>query len=190
MGLFFLFGIISGRAEKHRIIGGLPGFFWIWMGAVYHIVFFTAINPAAYIFGGAFILQGIFFLVETYRRNKINYTYKGSNVDYLAVFFILFGLLIYPAISYLLAGSLSTIISFGLPCPTTIATFGFLMLARKNLPKYLVIIPTLWALIGTTAAISFGVIQDFMLLFSAVVANIFIFFMPEKKQTGVISVLK
>src|SRR5690606_14104638 len=125
---------------------------------------------------------------ETYRRKKVTYSFKGSFTDYLAVFFVKFGLFIYPAISNLLADSLSKTISFGLPCPTTIATFGFLILARKNLSGYLVIIPTLWALVGTSAAVNFGVIQHLVLPVSAIVANIFIFFMAGEKHTGAVSV--
>ncbi len=175
LGIFSLHVTIFSRAGKNQTVGGLLGLFWIWMGLVYHITFFSSINPPAYIFGALFILQGIFFFWETYKRKKIEFSYSGGIVDYIAVFFVVFGLFIYPIISYLLTGSFAKTISFGLPCPTTIATFGFLMLARESLSKYLVIIPSLWALVGTTAAVSFNVYQDYLLIVSAIVANIFIF---------------
>ncbi len=37
-------------------------FLWLWMGAVYHLRFFLSINPAARLFGIAFIVQGLLFL--------------------------------------------------------------------------------------------------------------------------------
>jgi hypothetical protein len=40
-------------------------------------------------------------------------------------------------------GSLETTISFGLPYPTVIATFGFFMLTGTRFPKYLLIIPAI-----------------------------------------------
>ena len=62
-------------------------------------------------------------------------------------------------------------IALGLPCPSAILTFGFLMLVSNKFPKYLLIIPTLWAVIGLSAAINFGVYQDFMLIVAAIVAD-------------------
>lgn len=86
LGIFILYVALSKRAGKNQIIGGLLGIFWIWMGVVYHIVFFSTINPPAYLFGGIFILQGIFFFIETYKRKKLEFTYTGNIIDYLAVF--------------------------------------------------------------------------------------------------------
>lgn len=180
-GLFSLLVLFSKRSGKNQAIGGLQAFLWIWMGAVYHIAFFSSINPPAFVFGALFILQGFFFFLETFTRKKLRFQFAKDLTGYLAVFFILFGTFIYPLISYFLAGAFPMTISFGLPCPTTIFTFGFLILARKNLSKYLVIIPTLWALIGTTAALNFGVYQDFMLLLTAIIANLVIF-TPRKPQ--------
>jgi len=174
LGLFILYITLFSRFEKNTLIGSMLGLFWIWMGAVYHIIFFSSINPPAFVFGTLFILQGIFFLVETLIRKKLVFSYLRGTRGYLAVILILFGLIVYPLISYFLGGAISKTISFGLPCPTTIATFGFLMLASKKISKYLLIIPSLWAIIGTTAALQFGVYQDFLLIISAIIANIYI----------------
>jgi Na+-translocating ferredoxin:NAD+ oxidoreductase RnfE subunit len=45
------------------------------------------------------------------------------------------------------------------------------MLIRDRVPKYLLIIPSLWAIVGLTAAINFGVYQDFMMIIAAITAN-------------------
>ena len=82
------------------------------------------------------------------------------------------GLIIYPAISLALEQSLARTIALGLPCPSTILTFGFLMLSDKKLAKYLLNIPSLWALIGLGAAINFGVYQDFMMIVTAILADL------------------
>lgn len=174
LGLIMFGVVVSKQKVKDQTVGGILGILWIWMGAVYQIRFFAIINPPAYAFGSLFILQGIFILMESFGRKKLVFHYNGKLKDNLSLFFILFGLIIYPVISFLLEGNLLHTISFGLPCPTTIATFGFLMLADKRFSKYLLIIPSLWALIGTTAALQFGVYQDFMLVLAAVIANSYI----------------
>jgi hypothetical protein len=57
--------------------------------------------------------------------------------------------------------------TFGAPCPAVIHTFGILLLARR-VPLWLLIIPMLWAVIGTSAVFAFGVLQDIGLFASAV----------------------
>ena len=173
-GILAVYSTLSEKSGRNNIIGGLLFTIWIWIGIVYHIIFFASINPAAYFFGGLFILQGIFFFIETFVRKNIVFKYTGSAKGYLALFFILFGLIIYPVISFYLGGSVLKTISFGLPCPTTIVTFGFLLLTDKKFSKYLLIIPSVWALIGTAAAVNFGVYQDYLMIVAAIIANIYL----------------
>lgn len=139
---------------------------------MYHISFFTSINKAAYGFGGLFILQGIIFLIESIVRNKLEFSFKGNTKDNIGYFFIIFGLLIYPVISYLLENYLDKTITPGLPCPTTILTFGFLMLTDKKLSKYTLIIPSIWAIIGISAAINFRIYQDYVMIIAAIFTDI------------------
>jgi Family of unknown function (DUF6064) len=56
--------------------------------------------------------------------------------------------------------------TFGLPCPTTIFTLGMLLWLDKTPPLYLLIIPLLWSLIGTVAALKLGIREDVGLLVS------------------------
>jgi hypothetical protein len=177
--IFLFLGIVAviflhskGRA-KNYFIGGLLSLIWLWIGVIYHISFFTTINKAAYAFGILFIIQGIFFFTEL-MRNRLHFHFSGKTREYIGYFFIIFGLLIYPVISYFLEGNWSGTIVLGLPCPTTIFTFGFLMMISSKFSRYLLIIPTLWAIIGTGAATSFGVYQDYVMLLAAILGNIYL----------------
>jgi hypothetical protein len=60
--------------------------------------------------------------------------------------------------------------TFGAPCPTTIFTFGFLCLIELPFGRALLVAPVVWAAIGTVAAISLGVPQDFALPAAAAIA--------------------
>jgi hypothetical protein len=168
-------GLIHAKSPwKDRLIGGFLGLLWIWTGAVYHIAYFSAINKTAYAFGGIFILQGGYFLYETLIKKKYIIDFRSGFRVYSGYFFVLFGLIIYPVITYAAEPSAARVISLGLPCPSTILTFGFLMMADKHLSKYLLLIPSLWAVVGISAAINFGIYQDIMLIIAAVVADIFL----------------
>jgi len=167
LGIAAIFLIQSEWPAKNKIISWFIGILWIWMGLIYHIAFFTAINKAAYVFGLIFIFEGILIILNS-GNNRITFSFKPTTKVYTGLFFIIFGLIVYPVIGLFIHGTSVPVISLGLPCPTTIFTFGFFMLAGSKLPKYLLIIPSLWAVVGLSAAINFGVYQDFMILIAAV----------------------
>jgi len=174
IGIAAVFLLHHKRAIKNKLIGGFLGFIWIWIGIVYHLSFFIEINKAAYGFGVLFIVQGIFFLFETFSTKRLVFEFKGSFIGLIGYFLIWFGLIIYPALIYSAKTSVYEVISLGLPCPTTILTFGFMMLTHRSFSKYLLIIPTIWAVIGTGAAINFGIYADYVMIVSAILANIYL----------------
>jgi hypothetical protein len=53
--------------------------------------------------------------------------------------------------------------TFGVPCPTTILTIGFLLAADSPVPRLVTVVPILWALVGGSAALLFDVRADLML---------------------------
>lgn len=174
LGIVAVILVHSKNSSKNKLIGGFLGLLWLWIGVEYHLLFFTLINQAAYVFGGIFILQGLLFLFEMFRRDKLQFEFKGKTSDWIAYFSIFFGIVIYPILLYFLEGSLSKTITLGLPCPSTILTFGFLMITTSKFPKYLLIIPSLWTIIGTSAAINFGVYPHYMMPVSALFSLIYL----------------
>lgn len=174
LALAAIFLIHSKKANKNKFIGAFLGLLWIWTGLVYHITFFTTINKVAYVFGGIFIIQGILLFINTFHKERLNFTFHSQTKNYIGYFFILFGLIIYPLIGYFTGLALVKTIALGLPCPSTILTFGFLMLTSNKFPKYLLIIPSLWAVVGLSAAINFGVFQDYMMILTAIIVDIFL----------------
>lgn len=159
----------SGYADRR--VAAILGFLWLWIGLVYHLIFFTAINPAAYLFGGLFMVQGLLFFVTGVWRQKISFKPALNLGSSVGGFFILYGMLIYPVLGYFLGHVYPHSPTFGLPCPTTIFTFGLLLWTNRLLPKYLLIIPVIWSLIGFQAAFQLGVLEDIMLLIAALVAT-------------------
>lgn len=174
LGIIAIIFLHSNNTFKNFYISGFLGLLWLWIGVVYHFYFFAEINKVAYIFSGLFIIQGLIFYIEAISRVQIIFEFDGKVRNYIGYFFILFGLILYPIIGYNIEHDFSKVISLGLPCPTVILTFGFLMNTNKSLPIYVLIIPTIWALIGFTAVLNFGIYQDIMLLVSAIIAGIWL----------------
>jgi Family of unknown function (DUF6064) len=84
---------------------------------------------------------------------------------------MIYAMLIYPLIGTLLGHGYPRSPSFGVaPCPTTIFTFGLLLWTNARVPKIVLIIPFLWALLGFSAALSLGVREDLGLLLAGVLS--------------------
>jgi len=157
---------IKPTSKSDRIISGILAFLWLWMGVVYHLIFFTAINKAAYLFGAIFILQGILILTFGVFQNKLSFKFRSDIYGFAGAILILFALILYPVLGHALGHSYPSSPTFGLPCPTTIFTFGLLLLSDKKCPIAILIIPFIWSVIGFTAALNFGIVEDTGLLVS------------------------
>lgn len=173
----------SRAAISNRLIAAILAFLWVWTGLVYHLIFFTTINPAAYLFGALFILQGLLFVLAGGLRQTLSFQPHRNVYTLAGGFFMLYGLLIYPILGYFLGHVFPHSPTFGAPCPTVIFTFGLLLWTDKKLPKYLLVIPFLWSLLGISAAIQWGVLEDVMLIISGVVATAMIVYRDRTESS-------
>jgi hypothetical protein len=145
------------------------GLLWLWMGIVYHYIFFTKINPAANIFAIFFVLQGLIFIYFGGINEKLKFGFKKDWIGAIGLVFIIYALLIYPILGILFGHTYPDNPTFGLPCPTTIFTFGMLLLTIEKVKIYFIVIPFLWAIIGLSAAINIKVYEDFGLIIAGVI---------------------
>jgi hypothetical protein len=156
--------VVSRKPFANKTISGLLGFLWLWAGVVYHLIFFTEISPPAYFFSALFVFQGWLFLYEGIVRNRLSFCANQKIYGILGAILIVYALAIYPLIGYALGRNFLSSPTFGVPCPTTIFTFGLLLWTNEKFPSSLLIVPILWSLVGTSAALSFGIKEDFGLL--------------------------
>lgn len=170
LAAFVIVLIVRGRPGNGRWIGATLSLLWAWMAVAYHFVFFADINPAARGFGAAFLGAALLFAWQGALRGRYAFAARADFRGWLGGSLILFALLVYPALGWLFGHRYPAVPSFGLPCPTTIFTIGVLMFVRGELPRLLLLIPLLWAAVGSTAAFALGVHQDLGLLVAGVLA--------------------
>jgi len=169
LSVYFLF---TGNKNLNKIASITLSFLWLWMGIVYHIIFFSEINKTAYIFGGLFILQGIMFAGCGLIRKKLSFEFTKSALNNVGIILITYALIIYPVLGTFLGHAYPYSPTFGLPCPTTIFTFGILLFANQKMPPHLLIVPLLWSIIGFTAALYLTIYEDIGLLIAGLTAFI------------------
>jgi len=161
--------IARPSAWSGRVISLILGAMWLWTGIVYHLYFFSAINPAAILFGIVFVAQGVVFL---FLSGKSRFSIRFTPQNLFGVLLLIYGLVIYPILSEYFGYAYPRRPTFGTPCPNTIFTFGLLMFLDRRPPFYLYAIPLLWALLGASAAYLFGIYEDLGLLAAGVLGSL------------------
>ncbi|MCW8195133.1 hypothetical protein F6455_10080 [Proteobacteria bacterium 005FR1] len=174
--------VFVGQRAVDRTIMAILSLFWLWMGLLYHFTFFTAINPAAWVFGAFFIAQGLLLFWKGVVKSEVRFDFRWSWRDVAGVALIMLSLIIYPLLSFWVGERYPAAPTFGLPCPTAIFTLGVLLIASP-LPRLLFVIPLLWTLIGSVAAFELGVHQDLLLLLAALLA-VAALLLPQRSRTA------
>ncbi len=176
--LFYIFAVaivylsIKKLVWSDKAVNLILSFFWLWMGVVYHLLFFSKINKAAYLFGGLFIVQGILFFYFGVLSGRLTYKVKPDKPGLTGAVLVMFALVIYPLLGYFAGHRYPTSPSFGLPCPTTIFTLGFFLWSERKVPLLILIIPILWSIIGFSAALQLGMQEDFSLFIAAITVSV------------------
>ncbi|HEX3233976.1 MAG TPA: DUF6064 family protein [Gemmatimonadales bacterium] len=148
------------RRGSDRTIAVILGVLWLWMGVVYHLVFFRSINPAAVVFGILFILEGVLLIVFGGWLGRLRFAWTPTISGLLGAALISYALLVYPTLTLVLGHQYPAAPTFGLPCPTTIVTLGLLALTSSRPPLSVLAIPLLWSAVGVSAAVQLGIWED------------------------------
>jgi hypothetical protein len=161
--------LVSPRSSR-LVVAGL-GAFWAWMALAYHLAFFSTLTPAAYVFAAAFLVEATLLAWHGLHTRRLHFALpREPSATIVGTLLIAYAIIGYPAIAYVLGQQYPAVPTFGLPCPTVIFTFGMLAWCVRPIPRSVLVIPVAWALLGTSAALDFGVWEDFGLLPSALLA--------------------
>jgi hypothetical protein len=175
--LFYLLALvvialsIKKIRSADKFINIILAFFWLWMGVVYHLVFFATINKAAYLFGGLFIIQSVLFFYYGFINPKLKYHFTQNAMGVTGLILVIFALVVYPLLGYVYGHIYPAAPTFGLPCPVSVFSFGVLLWSERKFPKIVLIIPFLWSLLGFSAATTLGIKEDTGLIVAGILAT-------------------
>jgi hypothetical protein len=156
-----VWGVIRRTAAWGRAALWALAALWIWTGVVYHMRHFASINSAAWGFGATFVIQGAVMVWVTRHAGAFRLRRVRGAWSCLGWATMAYGALVYPIIGLWAGHGYPRVPLFGVtPCPTTIFTLGVLLHARPT-PRRLALIPVLWSVVGTSAAVNLGVPQDY-----------------------------
>lgn len=155
------------RARASRFVALALVLLWVFTGVAYFGAFFAAINPAAYVFGALFVLQGALLMHAGLRADQRP---LRRSRPILGMALAAYALLAYPLLAFALGHVYPRMPAFGVaPCPLAIFTLGVLLSANR-LPRALFAIPIVWSAIGGSASWLLGVREDIGLLVAGAAA--------------------
>jgi hypothetical protein len=183
VGIAAVAGAFARTPGIRRLVWGALACFWLWNGVAYHLLHFSAINPAAYLFGTLFVLQGLFFLRAAITDPDLSFRPILTVRSLAGGLLTLYAMVVYPLLGTWLGHGFPSSPGFGIaPCPKAIFTFGLLLWADPKPPVHLLVIPVVWAVVASSAAITLGMREDFGLPVAALVTVGLL--LPRQKHTS------
>jgi Family of unknown function (DUF6064) len=175
LGLLVLAALFWKGAFALRLILLVLALMWAVNGILYHFLFFAPVNPAAKIFAALFLLQAALFAACALKDSGLRIQIHRDLRAGAAIVVLAYSIILYEALGLAAGHGLMAGPMFGVaPCPTAIFTIGLLILMRGRAVKWLAVIPLIWAIIGTSAAILLGIREDLGLATAGIALLIFL----------------
>jgi hypothetical protein len=152
--------MVIRRRGSDRVVSAILAGLWAWMGIVYHFIYFAPVNAAAPMFAAMFLAAAALFAWAGVVRGRLVFDGESRARRIAGHALIAYALVGYPIVSLLVARQYPDVPTFGVPCPTTIFTIGMLAFLSRPFPRYVLVVPITWALIGGQAAFLLGVPED------------------------------
>jgi hypothetical protein len=178
---------LRGSARNGRIVSGILAGLWLWMAVAYHFAYFATISRTAYVFGALFAGEALLLLLVGVKQNQLGFRVRASVTGVAGACLVMYALLIYPILSHALGHRYPASPTFGLPCATTIFTFGLLLWSDQKVPWRLIVIPAAWSLVGFSAAVSLGMIEDYGLVLAAALGTALVLATNHRRRQPVLA---
>jgi hypothetical protein len=164
LGIAAVFLAVKRTRYSSKAIAAILSFYWLWTGVVFCAIYWAPSYTFAYAFGALCIVQGALFLAAGVFKPDLSFAFGADVYSTTGILLVVYATVGYPIVGYLLGHRYPQSLPFGLvPYPTTVFTFGLLLWTGRKVPKYLLIIPLLWAISGFLP-VSIGILEDIGLI--------------------------
>ncbi len=172
-----------------RLIAGALALLWIWTGVFYFVVFpLGGLSVVTVAFGVLFVVQGALLAIEGVFRARFSFRARARVLPLFGSAMVVYAMAIYPLLGVAAGHHYPRMPMFGVaPCPVDIFTFGLLLWTHSRVPRRALIIPALWSLLGVSAIVSYGMIEDVGLLVAGVVGTALILWRDRAAMSSPLS---
>ncbi|MEA2074566.1 MAG: DUF6064 family protein, partial [Euryarchaeota archaeon] len=168
------------KRTKHsdKIISVILAFLWFWDGIVHQCIL-AAYLPEHWIpMTIMLVIQGMLIFYHGVLKSNLSFNYtKGTGKSVLGVFFMIYALIGYLILGFILGHPFTEGgVFFANICAFDVFTLGLLMMSGNKTPKYIVIIPLVWALLGgLLAAFVWHIWEDLGLVTAGIISSVIVF---------------
>lgn len=156
-----------GLPRDGRTVSGILAFLWSWSGAIYHLAFYRSLSGSGVLFAALFVAEAALLSVIGVIKGHLAFRARADVAGLVGAAIVIYALVAYPVLGYVLGHRYPAAPTFGVPCPTTIFTLGALLWVRPPLPGAVLVVPLLWTIVATMAALDLGMREDFGLTAAA-----------------------
>jgi hypothetical protein len=169
LGIVAVLLAIRPTGHSGRIISSILALFWLWVGFVFNLAYFSPLYPMAILFVVLFVIEaGILIFLGVF-KSTLSFKVTAGAYGTVGALLVLYSIAGYPAIEYLLGRGYPNLLPFGLvPCPMTVFTLGMLLWSNKKPAWYVLAIPVLYSL-SVVIPIWKGIIEDIGLVAAGLV---------------------
>jgi len=157
IGIALAFGKVRWRA---RLVSAILASVWVWIGAIFHNLYFAELNFAAPVYAGLFVMEGVLLFESGVIHDQLDFDVRNSARIRPGLLLLLTGFLAYPLVDWLSGLNWQQLRWPGLaPTPTAIVTLGALSLAKRA-PARLYLIPVAWLVLAAGSGWMLNVNRD------------------------------
>ncbi len=173
--LFFLATVsatltIYRPVGSDRIVAGILAGLWLWIGIVFHLGYYSAINCAAWGFGIIFILQGGLWFWRGVVLNQLEFVYPNGLLGAFVTSFFLFSLFFPLLASVYFANSKVVVPFFGVsPDWVLVFTLTIFLTVEKNTSLHLKVFPVFWCIVTSITAFLIGIAENWIFPCAAII---------------------
>lgn len=160
LGIIAVLLSIWPTQQSGRIVSIILALFWLWVGLVFNLVYFSPLYPMAILLAVLFVIQGGILITLGVFKGALSFKVNADLYGILGASLVLYSMVGYPLIEDLLGRGYPRSLPFGLvPCPMTVFTLGILLWSKEKPRWYVLAIPVLYSLSGVIP-ISIGIVED------------------------------
>jgi hypothetical protein len=165
-----LFARPGRRSTDLAILAVLAGFCLITGVGYFAWGFARHLSPAGYLFAAIFLGQAALLAAAAFRPGALTFSAPAGWRGVAGAVVVAYALVGYPVVGLLVGRPIGQSPWLGVvPCPTTIFMIGLLLRSSARSPARSLVLPIVWSFIGTTAALRFGIVEDFGMTAAAVI---------------------
>jgi Family of unknown function (DUF6064) len=177
------------RDRADRVIAGLLAALWLWLGVVFQGLYATDVDVVlGTAYAVMFVLQAYLLFRHGVLRGELTFRPRAGLTGAVGWAALVYAVIVYPVIGAVLGHGWPESPLLGMaPCPTTILTFGLLLLATPPVPRRLLVVPFAWAVLAPPAAMARGVYEDAGLLIAGILTVTLVLVRERRRRGGPVS---